>query len=103
LVHGLAPSVDGTLERPGGACRATAAVLGSPNRLQALNSRVLRLADCIIKIELSGKVPLAVVRVGATDIISVKGGKRLFRGGAGSTRVEELHEKIKLSKGFSAR
>jgi hypothetical protein len=64
--------------------------------LETLQAWILRLTDSIVEVELSSKVPLAVVGVLTTDIISMESDKGLVWGHAGSPRVEKMHGKVKL-------
>ena len=54
------------------------------------------MADGIVKVELCGKVPLAIVCVLATDIVRVKGEESLIWRHAGRTAVKKLHCEIEL-------
>jgi hypothetical protein len=48
----------------------------------------------IVEIEVSGKVPLAVVGIFATNVIGVKRKERLIRGHARCTRIKQNHQVI---------
>ena len=54
------------------------------------------MTDGIVKIELSGKVPLAIVCVLATDIVRVKGEESLIWRHAGRAAIKKLHCEVEL-------
>jgi len=83
VVHGIPPTVQGTIQRLA-ACSLDGAALDTS---QSLNTRVLRLPNGVIKIELSGKVPFPIVCMLTTDIISVEGEEGLVGGHAGGAGV----------------
>lgn len=82
VIHGVPPTIQGGIQRFF-ACGSWATLDTS----QSLKARILGLPNGIVKIELSGEVPLAVVRVLATDIISMESEEGLIRRHAGGTRV----------------
>ena len=83
IVHGIPPTVQGAVQ--GFATRGFDGAAFDAS--QPLETRVLGLPNGIIKVKLSGKIPLAIICVLATDIISVKGEKGLVRRHAGGTGV----------------
>jgi hypothetical protein len=93
VVHSIAPSLLRAVE----GLRSFGA---SFDTLKALKARVIRLPDSVVKVELGGKVPFAVISMLAADVISVKGQKGLVGGHAGSSRVEKLHCEVKLGCGY---
>ena len=83
VVHGIPPTVQGAVQRLA-ACGLDGAALDAS---QSLKARVLRLPNGVIKIELSGEIPFAVVCMLATDVISVEGKEGLIGGHAGGPGV----------------
>lgn len=92
VVHRVAPSVESAVEGLG-ACRLGVA-LHAPEALQA---RILGLADGVVEVELCGEVPLPVVRVLTTDVVRMHGEKCLIRSHARRSRIKEGHQKVELS------
>ena len=60
--------------------------------------RFLSLPDGVVKVKLGGKVPLVVVRIVTTDVISVQRNQHLIWGHAGCPAIQELHHKVELLK-----
>jgi hypothetical protein len=83
VVHGIPPTVQGTVQRLA-ACGLGGAALDTS---QSLKARVLCLPNGVVKIELSGKVPFTIVRMLTTDIISVESEEGLIGGHAGGAGV----------------
>ena len=83
IVHGIPPTVQGAVQRFT-ACGLNKAALDGT---QSLKARVLGLSDGIVEVELSGKIPLAVVCMLAANIIGMKGEEGLIRRHAGGTGV----------------
>jgi len=95
VVHGVAPAVESAVE----VLRASSfdsATLDAPETLEA---GVLRLTDSIVEIELCGEIPLAIVCMLAANVVCMEGEEGLVWTHAGSSRVELLHEEIKLGGG----
>ena len=82
VVHGVPPPVQSAVQGLA-ACSFGAAFDTS----QSLETRILGLPNGIVKVELSGKIPFAIVCVLTTDIISVKGEEGLVRRHAGGSGV----------------
>ena len=83
VVHGVPPTVQGAVQRLA-ACSLDGATLDAS---QSLKTRILRLPNGVVKIELSGKVPFPIVCMLTTDVISVEGEEGLIGGHAGGARV----------------
>jgi hypothetical protein len=68
IVHGTTPTVESIVQRlcTWGFDDATT------DALQALKSRILRLTNGIIKVQLGGEVPFSVIGVLTTDVIRVQ-------------------------------
>ena len=83
VVHGVPPTVQGAVQRLA-AWGFDGAALDTS---QSLKTRVLRLANGVVKIELGGKVPFPIVCVLTANVISVEGEEGLIGGHAGGARV----------------
>jgi hypothetical protein len=83
VVHGVPPTVQRAVQRLAawGLCRTAL------DTSQSLKTRVLRLPNGVVKIELSGEVPFAIVCMLTTDIISVESEEGLVRRHAGGAGV----------------
>lgn len=90
VVHGIPPAVESGVE----GFRAS----GFPTfyALQALKPRILGLTNGVIEIELSSKVPLAVIGVLSTNVVGVDSEEGLVRAHSRSPRVQQLHEEVEL-------
>jgi hypothetical protein len=91
VVHCLTPAFEGTGE---GLLRVVAAAAAF--RAEALETRVLSMANGIIKIKLGGKVPLAVICMLTANIVGMEREKCLVGRHPGRTTVKEVHCKVEL-------
>jgi hypothetical protein len=93
IVHGLSPPSQGAIET-----LLCTGFLGSlaltAGGLEALKAGVLDLTDGIIEIELSGKIPFAIVCVLTADVVGVQRQERLVGRHSGSSGVEKLHKEV---------
>ena len=69
VVHGLTPAIESGIERLLGGVFPAATAL---HRLEPLQAGILRLADGIIQVELRSKIPFAVVRVLAANVVGMQ-------------------------------
>ena len=94
VVHGIPPAVQGAIQRLT-ACGLDRAALDAS---QSCETRVLRLPNSVVKIELGGKVPFTIVCVLTTNVISVEGEEGLIGRHAGGAGVQLVHQKVKLEE-----
>ena len=89
VVHSLPPPVESTVESLFGTGFARFF-----DRIKALESGILGLADGIIEVKLGSKVPFAIVCMATTDVVRMECEKGLIRGHSRGPRVKELHEEV---------
>jgi hypothetical protein len=93
-VHGLSPSFGSGVE---GLDRGTLLdILVGFCKAEPSKTGVLSLANGVVKIELSGETPLAIVGVLTADVVRMECEERLIWGHTGRPRIEEVHGGIKL-------
>lgn len=73
IVHSLPPPAQGTVQTFFGTRLGLSARLCASGGLEALEAGVLNLADGIVKVELGGKVPLAIVGMLTANVVGMKG------------------------------
>ena len=76
VVHRLPPSLHRALKRLLRCALGASTLL---HRLEALQARILRLPDRVVKVQLRGEVPFAVVRVLPTNVVRVQREQSLVR------------------------
>jgi hypothetical protein len=94
-VHGVAPAVEGAVEVLR-TCSFDGAAFDASETLEA---GVLGVTDSIVEIELGGEIPLAIVCMLTANVVCMEGEEGLVWTHAGSSRVELLHEEVKLGGG----
>jgi hypothetical protein len=93
VIHHLTPAFKGTCE---GLLRVAAAT--TMLQVEALETRILGMANSIIEVKLCGKVPLAIVCVLTTNVVGMEGEKCLIGRHSRCMAVKEVHHKVKLEE-----
>jgi len=86
VIHSIPPTIKSTVKGFG---------TGTLDTLETLETRILGLANGIVEIELSSKVPFAIISMLASNIIGVDGDKSLIRTHARCAGIEKVHQEIK--------
>jgi len=89
-IHGTAPSIQSTIKGLG------ACICVTLDTLEPLQTWILRLANSIIKIKLSSKVPLPIIGILTANIIGMDCEKSLVWSHAGGAGIEQMHQEVKL-------
>ena len=79
VVHSIPPSIQSTVKR------FDTTALGPFYAFESLEAGILGLSDGVVKVKLGGEIPFAIVGMLPTNVVSVKGEKRLIRRHAGCT------------------
>lgn len=66
---------------------------------KSVKAGVLSLADGIVKVELGGEIPFAIIGIVTTNVISVETEECLIGRHVWRLAVEKLHQEIELEKG----